>query len=166
MPDLEKLLQRLIENQVEFVIVGGYAAIAHGVTLTTFDVDVCSPLTFENLEKIHTSLTGLRPYHRETPQEIPFVMPDDFKRNLRNLYLHTDLGQIDFLGEILGVGDYASVFRQSQVAELPFGQCRILDCAALLKAKEATARPKDLLAAQMLRAILESSSGSTHKPHD
>ena len=163
MPDLEKLLQRLIENHVKFVIVGGYAAIAHGVTLTTFDVDVCSPLDFENLEKIHTAMTGLRPYHHETPQKIPFLMPDDFKRNLRNLYLHTDLGQIDFLGEILGVGDYANVFKQSLIAELPFGQTRILDCAALLKAKDATARPKDLLAAQMLRAILEGSSGSKPK---
>lgn len=41
MPDLEKLVQRLIEHNVGFVIVGGYAAIAHGVTLITFDVDVC-----------------------------------------------------------------------------------------------------------------------------
>ena len=163
MPDLEKLLQRLIENHVEFVVVGGYAAIAHGVTLTTFDVDVCSPLTCENLERIYTALSGLRPYHRETPQEIPFVMPDDFKRKLNNLYLHTSLGQIDFLGEILGVGGYANVFEHSLVANLPFGPCRILDCATLLKAKEATARPKDLLAAQMLRAVLEGSSGQKSK---
>ena len=158
MPDLEKLVHRLIEHNVEFVIVGGYAAIAHGVTLTTFDVDVCSPFTLENLEKIYRSLADLRPYHRETPQEIPFVMPDDFKRKLRNLYLHTDLGQIDFLGEILGVGDYAAVHGHSQVVQLPIGSCRILDCPALLQAKEATSRPKDLLVAQQLRAILASTS--------
>jgi hypothetical protein len=157
MPDLEKLVQRLIEQRVEFVIIGGYAAIAHGVPLTTFDIDVCSPFTFENLGKIHSALAGLHPYHRETPQEIPFVMPDDFRRKLRNLYLHTDLGQIDFLGEILGVGDYASVHAHSQIAELPIGSCRILDAPTLLRAKEATGRPKDLLAAQLLRAILEKS---------
>jgi len=156
MPDLEKLVQRLIEHNVEFVIVGGYAAAAHGVTLTTFDVDVCSPFTFENLERVYRSLAELHPYPRETPQEIPFVMPGDFK--LRNLYLHTDLGQIDFLGEVLGVGDYATVLAHSKVAQLPYGQCRIIDGATLVKAKEAMGRQKDLFAAQQLRAILEASS--------
>ena len=164
MPDLEKIVQRLIENQVEFVIVGGYAAIAHGVTVTTFDVGVCSPLTLENLEKIYRSLADLHPYHRETPQEIPFIMPDDFRRKLRNLYLHTDLGQIDFLGEILGVGDYAAVNSHSLEMRLPIGNCRILDCATLLRAKEATGREKDLLAVQQLRVLLENASKTKESP--
>jgi len=33
MNDLESLLKRLVDHRVEFVIVGGYAAVAHGVSL-------------------------------------------------------------------------------------------------------------------------------------
>jgi len=44
MPDLELLLARLVEFRVRFVVVGGYAAAAHGVTLVTQDIDVCCSL--------------------------------------------------------------------------------------------------------------------------
>ena len=45
MPDFESLLNRLIQSNVEFVIVGGFAAVAHGVSLPTQDIDVCCRFT-------------------------------------------------------------------------------------------------------------------------
>ena len=41
MGDLNSLLQRLIRHRVDFVVVGGYAAVAHGSSLVTMDVDIC-----------------------------------------------------------------------------------------------------------------------------
>jgi hypothetical protein len=41
MQNLSELTRRLIASQVEFVLVGGFAAAAHGVTLVTRDVDIC-----------------------------------------------------------------------------------------------------------------------------
>jgi predicted nucleotidyltransferase len=38
-----ELIQRLVDNGVEFVIIGGFAAVAHGVTVLTRDVDMCIP---------------------------------------------------------------------------------------------------------------------------
>ena len=52
MPNLEGLLERLVRHEVEFVVIGGYAAMAHGATYVTFDVDVCTPLTGANLERL------------------------------------------------------------------------------------------------------------------
>ena len=46
------LLKRLTDNQVEYVLIGGYAAIAHGSSLVTKDVDVCAPLTEPNISRI------------------------------------------------------------------------------------------------------------------
>jgi len=39
--NLSELTRRLVEAQVEFVLIGGFAAVAHGATLETCDVDIC-----------------------------------------------------------------------------------------------------------------------------
>ena len=45
MQNLSELTRRLIEGHVEFVLVGGFAAVAHGVTLVTRDVEICCRFT-------------------------------------------------------------------------------------------------------------------------
>lgn len=154
MPDLEKLLERLISHRVEFVLIGGYAAMMHGASYVTFDVDVCCPMNRGNFEKIHRALADLHPFHRETPQRIPFIV----REGLNNCYLATDLGKIDFLGSVLDVGDYAQVLAHSTEMELPFGRFLILDCGTLIRAKEAVGREKDALVVRQLRAIIEATS--------
>ena len=52
MPELESLLGRLIQGRVQFSVVGGFAAMAHGVTLLTQDIDICLQLTKENLFRL------------------------------------------------------------------------------------------------------------------
>ena len=39
--ELEKILARLIQGEVEFVLVGGFASVFHGAPVVTEDVDVC-----------------------------------------------------------------------------------------------------------------------------
>ena len=155
MPDLEQLLERLVRHEVEFVIVGGYAAMIHGAGQITFDVDVCGPLDLANLTRIHAAVADLHPYHRMTPQEIPFVLSEGFDRGLKNLYLKTDLGQIDCLGSLPEVGDFAFARAHSIAMKLPFGECRLLDIPTLIHVKTLVGRPKDLLVSTQLRAILD-----------
>jgi hypothetical protein len=151
MPDLEKLLERLIQHDVEFILIGGYAAMMHGAPNATFDVDVCSPMDRGNIEKVHAALADLEPVHRETPH-IPFRVRDGFK----NCYLSTTLGKLDLLGLVSGVGDYTAAAAHSIEMELPIGKFRVLDCESLITAKLAAGREKDLLVVKQLRAILES----------
>ena len=80
-------------------------------------------------------------------------------RRSAHLYLDTDWGQLDCLGEILGVGDYQAVVAQSVPVELAGGVCRILSIDALIRAKEAMGRQRDREAALQLRAIRERESG-------
>jgi hypothetical protein len=108
-PDLESLLSRLIQGDVEFVVVGGFAAVAHGVSLPTQDIDVCCRFTPKNLLKLQQALADLHPVHRMVPSRPPFHLTPETCAGLRNLYLDTDWGQLDSLSGILGVGSYEEV---------------------------------------------------------
>ena len=52
MQNFSLLLHRLTDAGFEFVIVGGYAALTHGSSLITRDLDLCAVLTSENVEKL------------------------------------------------------------------------------------------------------------------
>lgn len=123
MQNLAELIRRLIQAKVEFVLVGGYAAVSHGVTLVTQDVDVCCRFTKDNLETLQGALADLHPVHRSRP-ELPLRLTEEQIVDLKNLYLKTDLGVVDCLGEVLGVGSYDDVFKNSIEIELPSGKCR------------------------------------------
>ncbi len=154
MAELDAILLRLISAGVECVLIGGYAAIAHGVSYVTQDVDVCAPLDFENLERIAKALEGTRPRHRDHPAELPFEL-ERHRGGVNNLYLMTDLGPVDFLGVIPGIGDYEFAKSHSVTARLPSGSILVLDRPTLIQAKERAGRPRDLLVVRQLRAIDE-----------
>lgn len=160
MTELNQLLKRLCEANVEFVIVGGFAATLHGSTLLTRDLDVCTILNAESVEKLRELFRDLHPVHRFTPQRLSFLDNPDPGTPMNNLYLQTDLGAVDFLGTISGVGTYASVRQHSIEVELFGYPVRVISRDALIKAKEAIGREKDLLAVKELRAIIEKSSHS------
>ena len=92
----------------------------------------------------------MRPPLRLTPQTAA---------EFRNLYLETDWGQLDCLGEILGVGSYDQVLTQSVAIQLPGGPCRILAIDTLIRAKQAMGRDKDRETILQLRAIQERTRG-------
>jgi hypothetical protein len=152
MQNLSELVRRLILGNVEFVLVGGFAAVAHGATLITRDVDICCRFTEENLLRIQEALSDLHPLHRSRP-DLPLQLTKEQCADLKNLYLRTDLGVLDCLGEILGVGDFERVLERSHEIELPFGKCRILSIDALICAKEVMNRDQDRVAIKHLREI-------------
>lgn len=155
MHQLSRLLQRLAEHRVEFVLVGGYAAVVHGASFVTRDVDVCLRFSTENLLRLQSALSDLHVFHRMTPQRLPFEISPDTCHELKNLYLHTDLGVLDCLGEVAGIGDFETVKRHSREIQLPFGGCLVLDLDALIKAKQAMGRPHDRLTVIQLKAVKE-----------
>ena len=152
MQNLSELTRRLIEARVEFVLIGGFAAVAHGATLVTRDVDICCRFSESNLSRIQKALSGLHPAHRSRP-DLPLDLTKEQCTRLNNLYLKTDLGVLDCLGEVLGIGDFDAVLRQSVEVELPFGHCRILDIDGLIRAKEAMNRDHDRITVRQLKEI-------------
>ena len=152
MQNLAELTRRLIEGQVEFVLVGGFAALSHGVMRSTRDVDVCCRFSEANLMRIQGALADLHPVHFPRT-DLPLQLTPELCARLKNLYLKTDLGRVDCLGEILGVGDFEEVVTHSVELELPAGKCRVLDIDTLIRAKEAMNRDHDRITARELKEI-------------
>lgn len=152
---LNRLIERLCDAGIDFVIVGGFAGVLHGSSLVTRDLDVCAVLSAENIAKLRTALRDLQPTHRFTPQRLSFLETPEPGLDMKNLYLETELGPIDFLGAILGIGDFERVRVASIEIELFGRRCRVISLQDLIKAKEALGRDKDLIAAKELRAIAE-----------
>ncbi len=153
MSELNGLLQRLSDAGIDFVVVGGLAAVLHGSSLVTRDLDVCASLSGTNLEKLRGALRDLHPRHRIATEQASFLENPEPGVSLQNLYFQTDLGALDLLGSITGVGDFDQV-RESAVEVEIFGRnVKVIGLDQLIQTKEAVGRPKDLLAAMELRAI-------------
>ena len=151
----QALLVRLKGSGLEFVVVGGVSVVYHGAPVATFDLDICCPFGEENVLRIESAVRDLNPVHRMTPNKLPLETTRSSFATFKNLYLQTDLGKLDCLGEIAGVGDFAAVLKQSVVGNFSYGQFRILNMDALIASKLAAGREKDLEAVRLLRAIKE-----------
>jgi hypothetical protein len=140
---------------LDFVVIGGVCVVYHGAPLATFDLDICCPFGEENVRRIESALRDLHPVHRLTPNKLPMEMTRTAFGDLRNLYLQTDLGKLDCLGEVSGVGDFKAVLQRSVVAHFSYGDFKFMDLDALIASKKAASRERDLTAVRYLLAIQE-----------
>jgi hypothetical protein len=147
------LLERLARAGVDLVIVGGYAGVVHGCTYTTQDVDLCCDFSVANLLALQRALSDLHPVHRLTPGRQPLELTAANAGDFKNLYLDTDLGQLDCLSEIQGLGCFARVKQATMRVEVEGMEWCVLTLDALIKAKEAMHRPRDRAALRQLKAI-------------
>ncbi|HSA60028.1 MAG TPA: hypothetical protein VLJ37_10135 [bacterium] len=156
MPTPNAILNRLLENEVAFVLVGGLAAVAYGVSTMTQDIDVCVDFEPDNLGKILKALEGIHPRVRAGGGLIPLEEYEPMRlAELGNIYVRTDLGELDLLGRVSGIGGYQDVKARAVSIELFGRSCPILSLDALIQAKEAMDRRKDMQVALELRAIRE-----------
>jgi predicted nucleotidyltransferase len=149
-----ELLKRLKDHDVEFIVIGGLAAILQGAPVATYDVDVCAPMSDDNVAKIHAALREIKPRFRFRPDNLP--VPDDPARlrGIRNMNLVTDVGVIDLLGDLPGVGTFEEV--RDRTIEINMGGfvCRVLNLETLILSKKTAGRDKDLISVRHLEAIL------------
>lgn len=153
MQDFSTLLRRLADAGLDFVIVGGFAAVTHGSSYITRDVDICALLTPDDVGKLRQALSDWNPKHRMTPQRLSFLAHPPAGAPVKNLYLQTDKGVVDVLSSVLGVGDFERLKRGSVEIEVDGCRYRVMSLTDLIVAKEAMGREKDLLTAKELRAI-------------
>ena len=153
MTDLKALLTRLRDAGVEFVLVGGLAATAHGSARLTLDADIVYARTPENIARLVNALKRYGPYLRGAPPGLPFRWDAETIQRGLNFTLTTKLGSVDLLGEIVGGGGYADLLSES-IEVKAFGvTCRCLDLDALIRVKRAAGRPKDLEVIAELEAL-------------
>ena len=157
MTDFEKLIAALVESQVQFIVVGGLAATAHGSARLTQDVDVVYARSEDNIHRLVTALAPLGPYLRGAPPGLPFEWSEGTVQSGLNFTLTTSVGDIDLLGEIAGGGGYDQLLAHTISLELFGHACRCLDLPTLIRVKRAAGRPRDLEVIAELEALLEES---------
>lgn len=152
---VEDLLNELHRLRVEFIIIGGMAAVAHGSAYLTLDLDLCYSRKKGNLETLAQALASFHPRLRGAPPDLPFRLDAATLRSGMNFTLSTDLGDLDILGEVSGLGGYAEVSSFSEEIEVYGMCCRVLTLEGLIKNKKAVGRTKDLMLLPELEALLE-----------
>jgi len=152
---IKPVIQALASHDVDFVIIGGIAIHAYSSAYITDDFDFAYSRTSKNLKRIAEALAPFKPRFRHFPKELPFVWDERTLLNGTNFTLETEIGDVDLLGEVAGVGDYQSVKRNSQQVFFYGYEVLILKIDALIDAKKAAGRTKDLLILPELEALRE-----------
>lgn len=158
---IEAPLRLLGEYGVVCVIVGGIAAAIHGSLMLTNDLDVCYARDPANLERLAQGLKSVHARRRNAPEGLPFILDAETLKRKLNFTFTTDIGDLDLLGEVRGVGRYEEVVADSLTVELFDYRFAVIDIGKLIVAKRAAGRPKDLIALPELEAILEDNKRST-----
>lgn len=153
MTDFEALLGALQDGGVRFAVVGGVAARAHGSVRPTADLDIVYARDASNLERIAAALDGLAPYLRGAPPGLPFRLDAETLRRGLNFTLVTRRGDLDLLGEMLGVGGFDQVMLRAVHFELFGRRIACVGIEDLIAAKRAAGRPKDLDAVAELEVL-------------
>ena len=150
---LINLLSRLSDNGVDYVLISGMAAILHGANVVTRDVDIVTSMEFENILRIEAALRPVRPRWRMRPDRQPLGQDEASLRGLKNLYLETDEGVIDILGELPDVCTFEELVGRTQAIEVEGLSIKLIDIDTLIAAKRAAGRPRDLYTIRLLEEV-------------
>jgi hypothetical protein len=155
MIDIEAAFRALSGAGVEYIVVGGVAARAHGSARLANDLEVVYPRTPENIQRAVAALAPHEPYLRGAPPGLPFRWSVETIERGLNFTLTTALGDLDLLGEITGGGGYDALLPRSTFVPAFGVEIRCLDLDCLIEVKRAAGRPRDLEAIAELEALQE-----------
>jgi hypothetical protein len=163
--DFGALLQVLADGRVDFIVIGGVAASAHGSARFTGDLDVAYSRTKDNIDRLIAALAPVHPYLRGAPPGLPFRFDRPTIQHGLNFTLTTDLGDFDALGEVAGGGTYEQLLAHTVELELYGVRCRVLNLDTLITTKRAAGRPRDFEAIAELEILRDvERKGKTRSP--
>src|SRR5258708_2271972 len=143
--DIDRLIQVLADAAAEFIVIGGWSAILHGSVHVTNDLDIFFSRRPENVKRLAQALAPYHPRPTDHPAGLPFIWDEAPLRNGTNFALMTNLGRVDLLGEVSGLGSFAEVYAASIPMKKAGREVRVLDLRRLIESKKAAGRVKDLL---------------------
>jgi hypothetical protein len=146
-----RILTLLEGHGVEYVVVGGVAAVLQGAPVTTFDIDALVKVDAANADRLLAALDALEARYREHGALHP--TRDDLLAG-GHLLLMTNSGPLDILG-FIGNGkryeDFVGAMATIAVGDLSI---RVLELEALIEEKRALGRDKDSAVVRLLEAVL------------
>lgn len=153
-PSFRAILEVLNKHQVEYIVVGGVAAVIHGAPITTFDLDTLVRLDQENAERLLQALSELEARYREHQTLLKPTLHDILAGG--HMLLMTRAGPLDVLGFIGDGQRYEDLKSSSSEVGMNFGTLRVLKLEELIRQKKALGRSKDRAVADLLEEVLRS----------
>lgn len=160
MTDFPALISLLAKSKIEFIVVGGAAATAHGSARLTEDLDIVYRRRPDNVARLVNALASYKPYLRGAPPNLPFHWEERTIRSGLNFTLTTSLGSLDLLGEIIGGGRYEDLVPHCVKLQIFGVECLCLGLERLIQVKRSSGRPKDFETIAELETILEERKGN------
>ncbi len=149
-----EILRRLVDAQVEFIVVGMAAGVLQGAPVTTMDLDVVHRRTPDNIARLLRVLAGLDAVYRHDPRRLRPT--ESHLASEGHQLLTTTYGDLDCLGTIDEGRGYEELLPLTLEMTLSGGRAvRVLGLPALIESKERAGRPKDLAVLPVLRATLD-----------
>lgn len=150
--DIHGLIDALLAGNVEYIVVGGVAAVMQGAPIVTFDLDIVHRRTPENVARLKSVLDGLGAIYRHQHGRRFAAREDILLEQGHNLF-STDLGPLDALGALDGL-DFDALLSVSVVVDYRGQALRALGLETLIEIKRTLRRPKDLRVLADLEATL------------
>jgi len=152
--DIPSLIELLAEAGVEFVIVGGMAAVVQGVPVTTFDLDIVHNRGEANTKKLLALLKTIHARYRGHPPEKRVELWEAAFLGRGHQLLYTDLGALDVLGAIEDGLEYEDLLAHSIEVKLRGKIVKILSLEKLADLKSRSANEKDRLVFKLISKTL------------
>ena len=158
--DPQRILDALVAERVQFVLVGGMAAVLHGDVGVTLDVDVTPAFDDENLDRLARALRVLNARIRAegSPDGIPFDCSKQFLWNLGPaavFNLTTIAGDLDLAFMPAGTLGFEDLKRDAIAIDLTGTRVLVASLADVIRSKSAADREKDRQALPRLRQLEE-----------
>ena len=156
-PEFRPILRALYEGRVDFIVVGGVAAVVQGAPMNTFDLDIVHSRHPDNIKHLLAVLERLEARYRTRPDQR--LQPNETHLiTAGHLLLMTRFGALDVLGTIGKGRDYEQLFPRSREIEVGDLRLRVLTLEAIIETKEEAGRDKDRAMLPLLRRTLEEAS--------
>ena len=140
--DLSAVLEGLIKADINFILVGGLAAVVQGVPITTIDVDIVHERSSENIVKLLAFLKSIGAFHRRLDDKVIEPTEQDISREGQALF-STQLGPLDVLAVIEEGKTYDDLLEHTVDVKFRGYPIKILNLEMMIELKRASRDPKD-----------------------
>ena len=140
--DLSSVLEGLIKADIEFILVGGLAAVVQGAPVTTMDVDIVHKHSSENIAKLLGFLKSIDAFHRRPDDKVIRPKERDIS-GMGHALFTTRLGPLDVLAAVEEGRTYENLIEYTVEIEFRGHTVRVLNLKTLVELKRTSRDPKD-----------------------
>jgi len=151
------ILEILDRHAVEYVLIGGYAALLHGSTLPTRDLDITPRRQADNLTNLIAALEDLDARIRvsDDVEPLPFKTSPESLSTVTVLNLATRFGDLDLVVQPAGFpAGYDGLAAGAEVETIGGIDVMVAALSDVIASKEAAGRDKDIVALPLLIGLL------------